>query len=104
MAECLDDVVTTALGGIHANVFLNMNEDERRATLSSLIGRELRCVVGQNGSGADWNTGMNVVGNNPSGEDIEGRGAGNWCSSGAEYRVELIALANPAADLAHLLR
>lgn len=81
-----------------------MSEDERRATLSSLIGRELRCVVGQNGLGADWNTGMNVEGNYSSGEDVEGRGAGNWCSSGAEYRVELIALANPAADLAHLLR
>lgn len=99
--------MVSAFGGIHAHVFLLMNEAERTAVLDALIGRELRCVVGGNGAGGrksnkgfpsrghasdDYGTGKNEIG---------------WsCSSrvsGVRYRVERLASANPAADLAYML-
>lgn len=97
IAECRSEVIAAALGGINAQVFLQMGQVERKATLDSLIGREIRCVVG--GNGAETMGGANNVdrnSNNRSGGDrkISGR---------VEFRVERIASANPAADLSHLL-
>lgn len=105
-------MITVALGGIHAHVFLQMDQAARAATLGSLIGRELRCVVGGNGAVSE-DTGNN--GHAPQGGHSArarsssrsdrgegGAGCGDW-SGGVQYRVEGIASANPAADLGHLL-
>lgn len=105
VAECRSEVVAAALGGINAYVFLQMGQMERKETLDSLIGREIRCVVGGNGAtetseganNSDGNSNNSSGGNGRSdwgGDDIPGR---------VEFRVERIASANPAADLAHLL-
>lgn len=105
-------MVAAALGGIHAHVFLQMDHAERAATLGSLIGRELRCVVGGNGAVSE-DTDNN--GHAPQGGDDArptsssrsdwGEGGAEFCdwSGGVQYRVECIASANPAADLGHLL-
>lgn len=110
-------MVTAALGGIHAHVFLQMDHAERAATLDALIGRELRCVVGGNGAvSEDESNGGHVprgggddarASSSPrSGWEKEGgttTECGDWSGGGVQYRVECIASANPAADLGHLL-
>lgn len=100
-AECRGDVVAVALGGMHAHVFLHLSPSERTATLASLVGRELRCVVGSNSGwkGSDQSVGASRDVSEGCLDEIEG----NWDTSGVEYRVEAIASANPAADLAYLL-
>ncbi|CAM9796151.1 unnamed protein product [Scytosiphon promiscuus] len=102
VAECRNEVVTAALGGITADVFLQMGPDERRLTLGSLIGREIRCVVGGDGADVDaYGSGRSSERCSPAGV---GEGGGEWGGTGrVGLRVEGIASANPAADLAHLL-
>lgn len=117
LAECRGEVVASALGGIHADVFLHMNQEEQKVILDTLVGRELRCLVGRNGAGMDNDDQPGPGGgrgNIPrrSRNYDGGVGAGqndgsgwNSCSrvSDVHYRVERIASANPAADLAHAL-
>ncbi|CAM9247462.1 unnamed protein product [Laminaria digitata] len=102
VAECRSEVVTAALGGIHAaHFFLQMGPAEREATLGALIGREVRCVVGGNGAGVRSScSGGGCEGGEEEGADWSG---GNGGGGGVEYRVERISSTNPAADLAHLL-
>lgn len=84
--------MTAALGGVTADAFLHMAPVERGKILESLIGREIRCVVG--GDGAD-------VGGDNGRDSADG---GGWGGAGrVGLRVEGIANANPAAELAHLL-
>lgn len=108
LAECRGEIVATAFGGIHAHVFLGMNHAERRTVIDALIGREFRCVVGSNGAGdnssdfAGDRRGGSDIGVSHGG-DVAASQTGGWGSSGVKYRIERIAIANPAADLAHLL-
>lgn len=100
VAECRGEIVTAALGGINAPVYFQMGLAEQKASISFLIGRELRCVVG--GNGTEGGGGNNESDSSSSSgccdgfEAVGGRG-------GVGYRIEGIASANPAADLAHLL-
>lgn len=94
--------MVSAFGGIHAHVFLHMDQAERRAVLDGLIGREIRCVVGGNGAGGNYTESKDRRGS----ETNKGFAFGWSCSSrvsGVEYRIERIAGANPAADLAYIL-
>lgn len=105
VAECRSEVVTAALGGINAHVFLQMGQVERKATLDSVIGREIRCVVGGNGAEAtaDANN-VDCFASSGGGDGCSDWGGGDGKIPGrVEFRVERIASANPAADLAHLL-
>ncbi|CAM9473095.1 unnamed protein product [Pylaiella littoralis] len=105
VAECRSEVVTAALGGINAHVFLQMGQVERKATLDSVIGREIRCVVGGNGAEAtaDAND-VDCFASSGGGDGCSDWGGGDGKIPGrVEFRVERIASANPAADLAHLL-
>lgn len=87
-----------------------MNQAERRATLDALIGREIRCVVGANGTESDMMTlegqefGIKDA-SHRSGEITAEAKEGEWSSecTRAKYRVERIASTNPAADLSHAL-
>lgn len=75
-----------------------MGSAEREATLGTLIGREVRCIVGGNGVG--------VPSIFPGGGGEGGKEErADWSGGGVEveYRVEGISSTNPAADLAHLL-
>eukprot|EP00752_Nemacystus_decipiens_P006458 g5816.t1 len=96
VAECRSEVVTVALGGTNPHVYLQMGQAERTATLASLVGREIRCVVGGNGAAAGGSSGV---------DDRVGGGCAD--RSGVNGRVgfcvERIASTNPAADLAHAL-
>lgn len=95
MAECRSAVVTAAFGGMNAHVFLQMGEAERKATVDSLVGREIRCVVGGDGAASQ-------VGGN--GSVCSNGGEGDWDGAGrVGLRVERIASVNPAADLAYLV-
>lgn len=92
VAECRSEVVTVALGGTNPHVYLQMGQAERNATLASLVGREIRCVVGGNGAAAGGSSG--VSGSGGGNNDVNGR---------VEFCVERIASTNPAADLAYAL-
>lgn len=92
MAECRSEVVTFALGGTSPQVFLRMGQAERNAALASLVGREIRCVVG--GNGAATGAAVSIDSSDSCDSDMAGR---------VGLRVERIASTNPAADLAHVL-
>eukprot|EP00903_Cladosiphon_okamuranus_P008777 g8408.t1 len=94
VAECRSEVVTVALGGTNPHVYLQMSQAERNATLTSLVGREIRCVVGGNGAAAGGSSGTYGGGGGGGSNDVDGR---------VEFCVERIASTNPAADLAHAL-
>ncbi|CBJ48415.1 hypothetical protein Esi_0002_0212 [Ectocarpus siliculosus] len=97
VAECRSAVVTAAFGGMNAHDFLQMGEAERKATVDSLVGREIRCVVGGDGAASE-------VGGNGSACFNGGGGEGDWNGAGrVGLRVERIASVNPAADLAYLV-
>ncbi|CAM9360129.1 unnamed protein product, partial [Ectocarpus sp. 4 AP-2014] len=97
VAECRSAVVTAAFGGMNAHDFLQMGEAERKATVHSLVGREIRCVVGGDGAASE-------VGGNGSACSNGGGGEGDWDGAGrVGLRVERIASVNPAADLAYLV-
>ncbi|CAB1111368.1 unnamed protein product [Ectocarpus sp. CCAP 1310/34] len=97
VAECRSAVVSAAFGGMNAHDFLQMDEAERKATVDSLVGREIRCVVGGGGAASE-------VGGNGSACSNGGGGEGDWDGAGrVGLRVERIASVNPAADLAYLV-
>lgn len=75
-----------------------MGPAEREATLGTLIGREVRCIVGGNG------VEVPSICSGGGGEGGQEEGA-DWSGGGGEvqYRVERISNTNPGADLAHLL-
>lgn len=86
---------------MNAHAFLDMDRAERDLTLSALIGREIRCVVSAKiGAGCSREQIANL--DVPEGEADDRVEHGEF-NSGARYRVERIAPANPAADLAQIL-
>lgn len=93
--------MAAAFGGIHAQVFVHMDNVERNSTVGALTGREIRCIIGSNHSGIgnagkeDWK-GCTRNSNQGAVDDE------SW-SGEVQYRVERLAAANPAADLAHIL-